>query len=592
MLNSQYISAPLALAAALFASVAAAQDVPTQLTPVTAISSFRPVAVISGDGRYSVFRLANVSGSSEGNIFLLDRDTQAMQQVDITPSGAPSSPKSGVPVISGNGRYVLFSSIAPEMGLTSPPSYPSGYFVRDLQLGVTLKVASASWTAYPKINKTAYAGISYNGRYVVYRVEGNTAASPSKLYVWDMVTQTSTATTAPDANFTGLYERLSISDDGRYIGYKSLSTAGATALWVHDRETGLNERIDVNTAGQPAPNNTSRQMSMSRDGNIVAFESTAPILSPGGEADQNYDIYVRNRAAATTERISFSYGSQLAQQCSISPDGRFVAYYGRSTPNGKVAMWVYDTLARAARGGYASKISTWFTQYPSLSDNGRYLTMYTHQLTSAPHIATLDYGDPAAVVLSTNNVAVTEGGIAATYGVSLSRQPSADVKVTVKPDNQLQVTPAQLTFTSANWDVPQLVSVQAVQDTLHQGLHYGAVLHSPASGDPFFAVASAGAVQAAIRDAVPPVVMAPGEPGRPLQSGDVTLNGTAVPGAMVLLTLTQVASGDVQAVSVTADAEGWWLYTFFGLANGGYAVAVQADGIQGNTVGFSVYLLQ
>lgn len=589
------IASRLAAALALLPLGASAQEVPTQMTQISSISSHRPIATISADGRYSVFKaIQHDDSASEGNIYLLDHQTQAIQQIDITPDGAPSSPKSGVPVISGNGRYVVFSSTAPEMGLPASPANGAGYFLRDLQLGTTQKIASASWTLYPRLHKGAYAGISYDGRFVVYRIEGNTAANPSKLYVWDRDTQTATATAAPDANFVGLYERLSISNDGRYIAYMSNTSSGVSNVWVHDRQTGLNEPAAISSTGAAAANNTSRGITMSADGSVVAFQSNARNLGPVLETVTNYDVFVRNRLTGVTDRASLgNAATKNSVQPSISPDGRYVVYHGYASADGLLAMWVYDRLAHAARGGFRLKTSqNYFINYPSVSNDGRYVSMYTHASGITPqYITWLDYGVPSSVVLSTNSVALVEGGLAATYAVSLSREPGAPVQLTIAGDaQQLGLSATQLNFTAANWNVPQVVSLSALQDNVAELPHVSVVHHTAASSDPFYQVAAVTAVQASIRDAVAPTIVAPGTPGRPLQTADATLTGTAAPNTTVLLTLTETGSANLQAVTLTADSEGNWLYTFTGLANGGYTVQAQADGIESATVAFSVYV--
>lgn len=572
---------------------AAAQDtIPLQVISTYEIGT-NAISSISGDGRYIVYRyqFPNPYLGALGNIYMFDRVSQTTQQVDITPSGVPSPPKSGIPVISRNGRYVLFYSAAPEMGLAG--TYPAGLFVRDLQAGTTTPVVTSNWNAatYPFLNVQGWAGISSDGRYVVYRVQGNGGNTPSRLYVRDMVAQTTTLTEAPGAEFMGMEDKLSISTDGRYIAYAGYSPGKVLDLFVHDRQTGVTELVNVNDAGQRAA--SSRLPVMSDDGRFVAFQSTGRNLASPPESVDNYDIFVRDRAAGTTERVSVpSPGAQHSQQPAISGDGRYITYHGYAGPNGKIGVWVYDRLARAARGGLPSNSSNTAVYYPVVSDDGRWVSIARYR--SGPptkDLLLLDFGVPPAVMESTNGLSLVEGGLAATYTLQLSRAPLADVTVPLTFDaQQLGASVNQLVFTPANWNVPQTVSVQALDDHIAEVQHTSSIVHGTVTTDPFFKVARTGTVVAGIRDAVAPVVQVPGTPGQPLQSADVTLNGSAAPGATVLLTLTESASGNVQAVSVVANGEGLWLYTFLGLANGGYAVSAEADAIQGNTVAFSVYV--
>ena len=73
---------------------------------------------------------------------------------------------------------------------------------------------------------------------------------------------------------------------------------------------------------------------------------------------------------------------------------------------------------------------------------------------------------PQAVVASAAEVHVPEGGSAA-FTVKLATEPAADVVVNVRPGNadaDLTTATTALTFTPANWNVPQTVTVAAAHD--------------------------------------------------------------------------------------------------------------------------------
>ena len=90
-------------------------------------------------------------------------------------------------------------------------------------------------------------------------------------------------------------------------------------------------------------------------------------------------------------------------------------------------------------------------------------------------------------------IQIDETGGVAFYEVELLAQPSQDVTISLSsPDGQLQFGAAAdlestvLTFTSTNWETPQLVQVQANQDAAVEGTHFGAIVHSSTSGDADF----------------------------------------------------------------------------------------------------------
>lgn len=80
---------------------------------------------------------------------------------------------------------------------------------------------------------------------------------------------------------------------------------------------------------------------------------------------------------------------------------------------------------------------------------------------------------------------VLEGGMSDTVSVVLRRAPTADVVLTpsYSVDNQISMSPATLTFTPANWNIPQTITVSAVDDTIMEGpQNVNLVLTSNTSG--------------------------------------------------------------------------------------------------------------
>jgi hypothetical protein len=93
---------------------------------------------------------------------------------------------------------------------------------------------------------------------------------------------------------------------------------------------------------------------------------------------------------------------------------------------------------------------------------------------------TITDNDTAAIILNPISLILTEGAPAENYTVRLATLPLGNVTITLStPDAQSTVTPTTLTFTPANWNVPQPVAVQAVEDGIDEALpHSGVVLHS------------------------------------------------------------------------------------------------------------------
>lgn len=115
--------------------------------------------------------------------------------------------------------------------------------------------------------------------------------------------------------------------------------------------------------------------------------------------------------------------------------------------------------------------------------------------------ATLVSGTPAGVTLSQSSRSVTEDDGTTTYTIVLDSAPSANVVVTLAEDSpDFSVSPSTLTFTSANWDTPQTVTITAVADTLVENTKVSAITHSAVSSDSNYNGLTIGSVEVAIYD--------------------------------------------------------------------------------------------
>jgi Tol biopolymer transport system component len=99
------------------------------------------------------------------DVFVRDLKTGTIRRASLSAMGGQNGQFSSDPVISGNGRYVLFSSI--DMGLPAGVSGPSEIYVRDLVAGTTRDV-SVSNTGAPGDVQSYAPAISADGRSVAF----------------------------------------------------------------------------------------------------------------------------------------------------------------------------------------------------------------------------------------------------------------------------------------------------------------------------------------------------------------------------------------------------------------------------------------
>jgi glucose/arabinose dehydrogenase len=106
---------------------------------------------------------------------------------------------------------------------------------------------------------------------------------------------------------------------------------------------------------------------------------------------------------------------------------------------------------------------------------------------------------------------VTEGGVTDTYSLVLNRQPTADVIITPSSDDgETTLSANPLIFTPSNWNVPQTVTVRAVDDRSAEGPHSGRITHSVSSADSRYAGLTLAPLAVAITDNDDPIPVAAG----------------------------------------------------------------------------------
>ena len=112
---------------------------------------------------------------------------------------------------------------------------------------------------------------------------------------------------------------------------------------------------------------------------------------------------------------------------------------------------------------------------------------------------TSEFSDLSLIqVTPTFGLFTSESGTKATFSVVLTSQPTANVTIPLSSSDTTEgtVSPASLTFTPANWNVPKVVTVTGKDDTIADGPIVYTIITSPAiSTDPRFSGMDADDVQ-------------------------------------------------------------------------------------------------
>ena len=263
----------------------------------------------------------------------------ATERVSVNAAGEQSNADSDSASISGDGRFVAFASRASDL-VVGDTNQSADVFVRDRETGATERVSVDSQGAQAA-NGGASAAISADGRFVAFSsdspdlVPGDTNGV-SDVFVHDRTTGATERISVGSSGKQGnRVSRLpAISADGRFVAFESAASNlvpgddnRVVDVFVRDREAGTTERVSIDSAGQEG-NGRSDSCAISADGRIVAFQSEASNLV-AGDTDGTQDIFVRDRQTGTTEAVSYDAsgnpaGGVLAP--AVSGDGRFVAF--------------------------------------------------------------------------------------------------------------------------------------------------------------------------------------------------------------------------------------------------------------------------
>lgn len=325
---------------------------------------------ISADGRFIAFdsvadNLVANDTNGRGDVFLRDRHTGQTTRVSKASNGKEGNEPSYRPAISNDGNVIAFVSLATNLVL-GDTNNKGDIFVHTRSTGQTKRVSVAS-NGEQANGASNHPAISGDGRYVAFTSQAsNLVAGDSNnamdIFVHDLqdgiTTRVSVDSDGVQANGDSWW-RVAISEDGRYVAFSSAATNlvsgdtnGSSDIFRHDRITGETIRISLTFEGREV-NSGSINPSISADGNLIAFESSATNLV-SGITNWYGDIFVRDVLASQTVRVSISSNGLESNDNSffpkISADGRFVSFESYATnlvdgdTNGVLDIYTHDRV--------------------------------------------------------------------------------------------------------------------------------------------------------------------------------------------------------------------------------------------------------
>jgi Tol biopolymer transport system component len=333
---------------------------------------------VSDDGRYVVYSSYAsdiVPGDTNGqsDVFLYDRLLGTTRLVSHDAAGSVGNDASIDPDISANGKYVVFASLASNLGPARPDYAVFRYTIAtDTVATISLSPSGAAPTGY------AFApSISATGRYVAYESRAHNLVpgdhnNQADIFRWDARTGKTTliSHTLLGAQTDKLSYNATVSSDGRYVAYVTNSATMGPAdtnrlynVYLYDTTTRLTVLVSRNAAGQAVGG---QQPQLSANGRWLTFTS-----EPNAQAQS--DVMSYNVITGAIKRISLLHpewpGGVRSSGATLSANGRYIAYTAYEVqlvaPAPLNQIYLFDrstrvtTLVSATPAGQPGNLPSW-----------------------------------------------------------------------------------------------------------------------------------------------------------------------------------------------------------------------------------------
>ena len=313
----------------------------------------QPARELSPDARFVAFDSDSpylVAGDTNRStdVFVRNLATAISERVSVSSEEEQANTKSDFGSISADGRYVAFESDASNL-VSGDTNQTADVFVRDRVAGTTERV-SVSSDGSEANGESFDVSMSADGHSVVFASFASNLVSDDTnggddVFVHDRIAGTTERVSVADGEEQSILGHgegsyaPSLSADGRYVSFFSDAanlvpddTNEERDVFVRDRVDGKTERVNVTSDGEQAVSISaggSEWARVSGDGRFVVFESQAPNLV-SGDTNGEFDLFLRDRADETTERISVSSDGTQGNDSSgggwVSDDGRYVVF--------------------------------------------------------------------------------------------------------------------------------------------------------------------------------------------------------------------------------------------------------------------------
>jgi Tol biopolymer transport system component len=299
----------------------------TKLISIGAVSnntstllSYAETPAITPDGRYVAFfgtATGLVSGVPAGEVYIRDQvaGVTTWASTNARPIAKSVTGSSNIVScnlsISTNGNFVAF-----EVCTNSPTaSFAPGIILRyGRQTELTDVVDTNAVTPLTSFENMHNLDMTPDGRFIAFvaNATGFTGTNTA-IFLWDAQTGAHTPVSVDPGNnlsLTAFCDSPAISSNGQFVAFLSNATnltanslTGDYHVYLRDMQAGTTLLVDAFTNGVGAGVAPTTVLSLSADGQWVAFESSSPNLV-ANDHDGDFDVFLANPSAAATELIS------------------------------------------------------------------------------------------------------------------------------------------------------------------------------------------------------------------------------------------------------------------------------------------------
>ncbi|MCL1472975.1 hypothetical protein LAY57_20120, partial [Argonema antarcticum A004/B2] len=264
-----------------------------------------------------------------------------------------------------------------------------------------------------------------------------------------------------------------------YLGFSNITTdaSGNANFTVTNLAAASLGNYVTATATNLTTNDTSEfSNGVIIDAPIVSLTPTSITQTEGNSGTTDY-TFTATLSRATTQNVTVNYTTNdgtatLADNDYIDNDNSITF-----TPGGSLT----ETITVKSKGDEIAESDETFTIKLDSATNAQIDT------TAKQGTATITNDDNGGIIVTQNpGLTTTEAGGTTTFTVKLISQPTADVTINLNSDNTKEGKPdkSSLTFTSANWNVDQTVTIIGQDDFIVDGnIAYNIITAKSTSAD-------------------------------------------------------------------------------------------------------------